>query len=178
MSVAGSLASSLVAVVVLAAAAGKLADAPAFRRTLTGLRLPGPLHDAAFATVVSLEGGLGLLILIGIEPTVVRAVLAAAALGFVIVNAVAARTAEGLECRCFGQLTRSQFGPQALYRSVGLFVIATFGFITGETGAAVSGPSILEALLLVLGAALFATASWHAATVIQLVEETMTNDAG
>jgi uncharacterized membrane protein YphA (DoxX/SURF4 family) len=176
LDVAASLASSLVAVVLLAAAGGKMGDRNGFRLALQTIGIPARLHNVVLVALVTFEIVLGLAVLIGVASQETRALLVGVMVVFFAVNVVGARTMSGLECRCFGQLSRTRFGRRAVARTAILLVLASAGLV-GTFVHGTERPTEVESAFLLLAGLLFAVASSQAARAAQLVEEAMLRDA-
>ena len=170
MTTATAIARDVVAVVLVASGAAKLADVRNFRGTLVGLGLHRGSATAAWL-VGGAEVAVGVVSLAALWPVVTAAVVVAVTLGFAVVAAVASRRAPGLRCRCFGALTNSQFGPKALARSVALAAVAAL-VLAGELGYGEPVDWAPVPLAALLGSTLlFALAAAQAARAIGLVQE-------
>jgi hypothetical protein len=159
----------VVAAVLVAAGAAKLADLRSFRGTLVGLGLPFsrvlPPLVAAGELVVGVAG------LTSVWPQVTDAVTVVLTLGFVVIAGVALRRSPGLRCRCFGALSNSRFGRTMLARSLVLATVAMavlLADLARDTAAAWSAPTLAVLLSSVL---VFGLAAGQTARAIDVVHE-------
>lgn len=165
---------ALLAAVMVAAGAAKLADTRSFALTLRGIGLPvrpaGLIRGLALA-VPLLELGVGLAAISGIWPQLINGLMLALLGIFSVVVVVALSRRLNVACRCFGTLSDSQFSRRGLLRSVLLTLGAAVVFVGEQTGfARVSGGSGLN-LLLVAGFLLFALAAAQAAKTLAILKE-------
>lgn len=165
---------ALLAAVLVAAGAAKLADTRSFATTLIGLGVPARRECWArgLALMVPLlEMGLGLALVSGLWPTVINAAVLVLMCSFSIVALVALRKAPQVTCRCFGALSDSQFSGRGLARSLLLTVLAVVVFWSGDTYALPLDRSPGIVVLLVAGYLLFAAVAAQAAATIAAVKE-------
>jgi uncharacterized membrane protein YphA (DoxX/SURF4 family) len=117
----------LLATVLIAAGAAKLADTRSFAATLMRLGVPAhrELLIRGLAYIIPLvELGVGIAAVSGLWPTVVNSALLVLTGGFSIVVIVALSKRLEVACRCFGALSDSQFSGRGLVRSVVLTILA------------------------------------------------------
>ncbi len=165
---------ALLAAVLVAAGAAKLADTRSFATTLIGLGMPARRERLVrgLALVVPLvEIGLGLGLVSGLWPMVMNSAVLVLLCGFSLVVLVALRKAPQVTCRCFGALSDSQFSGKGLIRSLLLTVLAIVAFWSGNTYAPQLDKSPSTIVLLVAGYLLFAAAAAQAAATIAIVKE-------
>jgi hypothetical protein len=167
MSVAGFGAKAAVAVVLLVAGGAKLADLHGFaaaiglflpRRWPRRLRAGLPLAAAVIAAGELLLGAVSLC-----WPALgwVNVAVLALACGFIAVAAVGYARRGGQECRCFGALTRREFGPRALVQALLIGGAAWLAARPARPAQLQIGVS--AHLLLLAGAAIMALAAGTAA---------------
>jgi uncharacterized membrane protein YphA (DoxX/SURF4 family) len=170
VTLATTIGRDLVAVVLVASGAAKLADVRNFQGTLVGLGVHRGTAAAAWL-VGGLELAVGVVSLTSLWPRVTDGVVLALTLVFAAVAAVAARRSPGLRCRCFGALSNSQFGRKALLRSLVLAAVAA-AVLAGElVDGTAANRSALPLAALVAAAGVFALAAAQAARTIGLVQE-------
>lgn len=161
---------AVVAAVLVASGAAKLADLHTFRATLVGLGLARGAGPAAWL-VATLELAIGVASLSSASPTATDVLVLGLALVFAGTAAVAAKRAPGLRCRCFGALSDSQFGRKALVRSVALATLAAVVLAAGLVHEAKADWSAPWVAMLLATAVLFALASGQAARALGTVQE-------
>lgn len=165
---------ALLAAVLVAAGAAKLADIQSFVTTLIGLGVP--IHKAYLVKGLALavplvEMGLGIMLVSGLWPVIINAAVLLLMSCFSIVVLVALSKASHVTCRCFGALTDSQFSGKGLIRSLFLTVLATLIFWEGKVYASQFNWSSGIVILLIVGYLIFAVAVAQAARVIAEVKE-------
>ena len=170
MTIAILVARSLVAAVLIASGAAKLADLRGFQGTLVGLGLRRGVEPAA-AILAAVEVLLGAASLSSAWPVVTDAGILVLTLAFVAVAGIAARRRPGLRCRCFGALDNSRFGATALARSVALAAVAAAVFAAQLAHDTTADWSRFTAAVLLVSAGAFALACVQAARAIGLVQE-------
>lgn len=162
----------VLALVLVAAGAAKLAGRGEFANTLVGLGFPVRRDRALGALAVAIplsEIGLGISTTIRIAPQVTSLCVVVLTSAFVIVTTWASRRKSHVECRCFGTLALSQFSRAGVIRAVMLFVAAAAsGWREWRSELDVS-ISPLTSVLLVLAYAGFAIAVWQAVVVVSLL---------
>ena len=159
----------LVAVILIAAGAAKLADLRSFRATLAGLGLPLP--RVLPPLIAGLELGAGVVSLTSAWPRATDVAVVALTLAFAGVAGFAMRRAPSLRCRCFGALSNARFGRGALVRSLLLAAIALAVLLANlhlDTQAAWSALPLTVLLSSVLA---FAVAAGQAARAIEVAQE-------
>ena len=167
---------AVLAAVLVAAGAAKLADTRSFAHTLIGLGVPARrkhLVRGLALAVPLLEIGLGLGLVSGLWPTVISGAVLVLMCSFSLVVLVALRKAPHVACRCFGALSDSQFSGKGLVRSLLLTILAIVAFWSGNayTPQLEGSPSTI--VLLVAGYLLFAVAAAQAARTIATLKERM-----
>jgi len=172
------MSSGLVAVLLLAAGAGKLADVRGFQETLMLLRLPNRSSILLLPTAIIFELALGAPVLSGLEQRQTRLVLALVALSFLAVQIIGALSHSGAQCHCLGGLMDSRFGPISVLYSAAVAALACFGAAGTILGVDSPSPSMRQVFLVLATAALFAMGSWYAAKSSGLVKEALTSDGG
>jgi hypothetical protein len=122
---------AVLAAVLIAAGAAKLADRPSFTLTLLGLGVKSTYAPILAVTIPMLEVGLGLGLVAALWPYPVSAAVLAMLVLFSLVTLSAIQLRSRVECRCFGSLTESHFGTSGLIRVVVLTSLAgiNFGFV-------------------------------------------------
>lgn len=165
---------ALLAAVLVAAGAAKLADTRSFAATLKGLGVPvgrGFLLRGLALAFPLLEVGVGIAVMSGLWPTVIDDIMLALMMSFSIVVVVALYKKLHVSCRCFGTLSDSQFSVKGLVRSLILTVLASLVFLSGNIyGPLLNRPSSAN-VLLVAGYLLFALAAAQAAKTIAILKE-------
>lgn len=167
---------AILAVVLVAAGAAKLADVTGFAHTLYGLGVPGHwkyLVRGLALVVPLLEICLGLGLMAGLWPTIINSAVLILMCGFNALVLVALRKAPHVACRCFGALSDSQFSVKGLIRSLFLTLLAIMVFWSGITGTLQLNGSLASIVLLVAGYLLFAIAAAQAARTIATIKERM-----
>jgi hypothetical protein len=152
------------AVMLLIAGGGKLADLDGFAASVRLFAPPGWAARPAVARRAALAVTIGELALGGAslawpETGWLNLAVLAACCGFAAVSAVGYEFHRGRSCRCFGPLSRRRFDRAGLARSAAVAAVA--GFAAGGLGAAAVSPSAVALspagrLLLIGGAALIA----------------------
>jgi hypothetical protein len=171
---------TLLAVVLIAAGAAKLADVPGFAASLKGLAAPLPrqneklIKDVAHAFPV-VELSLGLLAIAAFWPTLINGAIVLVMSCFTIVTLFAMRTATPVTCRCFGALSDVQFNRTGLLRSIVLTIMALLVFVSGllAPGSQQPAVSFVTGGALVVAYAIFALATVQAARVVAEIKERM-----
>jgi uncharacterized membrane protein YphA (DoxX/SURF4 family) len=166
---------ALLAAVLVAAGAAKLADILGFANTLLELGVPDRethLVRMLALAIPLLEIGLGLALVSYLWPTIISAVVLILMCGFSIVVLVALRKAPHVACRCFGSLSSSQFSGKGLFRSLFLALLAGVVFWKGGTYYVPQfNQSSDIVLLIVVGYLIFAVSVAQAARTIADVKE-------
>ncbi|HEX7737172.1 MAG TPA: MauE/DoxX family redox-associated membrane protein [Ktedonobacteraceae bacterium] len=175
LQVAVLLMRAVLAAVLVAAGAAKLADTRSFALTLRGIGLPVRppwlVRGLALATPL-LELGSGLAAISGLWPQLISGVMLVLMCGFSLVVVVALSRRLNVTCRCFGTLSDSQFSGRGLLRSLLLTLCAALVFVGEQAGLArVNGGGLGMNLLLVAGFLLFALAAAQAAKTLAILKE-------
>lgn len=162
---------ALLAVVLVAAGAAKLADLRAFAGTLQRLNLPGRRRRFAAASLVAgAELGLGTLSLAAVWPRVIDAVVLGVMIAFVVVTTVSVIRRTDVRCRCFGALSDSRFDAHALARALFLCALAAAIVAGAPTLPAEAWPHPVGPVAAVVAATvLLAFGCGHASRTVDLV---------
>lgn len=165
---------AILAVLLVAAGAAKLADTRSFTATLLALGVPTQpeniVRSIAFA-IPLIEAIVGLASISGFWQPVVNGAVLLLMAGFMLIVIIALRKAPYATCRCFGALSDSQFSVRGLVRSVLLTVGALIVFWWGQTTPSMQLNALSGSmLLLILGYLMFALGVAQAATVTAVVK--------
>lgn len=155
--------------VLVAAAAGKLADRDGTRVAAAGLGVPRPLLGAAVWALSALELTTAALLLAPAPWAPVGFVLAVALLlAFSAAVARALRRGDAVACHCFGARSTGPADRGTLVRNGALTAAALLGLATSTRVvalptelAALGAPTLAVLLLVVLGAAAALTPGWR-----------------
>jgi hypothetical protein len=148
---------SVLALVFVVAAVGKLRDRAAFVASVRELRVAPAAPVAAAVVAAEL---LVVLLLVPGRPAATAAGLALAAgllLAFTAAVVSALRRGLAAGCRCFGASTASPYGRRHVARNLALAVVAVAGAAAAPADPAVTGPVVLAAVPLAALAALVVT---------------------
>jgi uncharacterized membrane protein YphA (DoxX/SURF4 family) len=119
------IAQTLVALVFLAAALGKIGDAATFARQIHYFRLlPPALENLLAMTLPWIELVAALAILFRVRPRAGSAVIAALMGLFVFVVAAALARGLDIECGCFGTADASRVGTAKILENIGLLALS------------------------------------------------------
>ncbi len=162
---------AVLAAVLLASGAAKIADLDSFSRTLAGIGVPERWSRPLAVATSAAELGLGVLSIVGAWVTLVDSLVLALTIAFVLVTAVAMWGGRNVACRCFGALTNSRFGPAALARAAVLAAAAAFVLTRNPAVEATYDPVSAGTAMVVVVAALFAFASAQAARAVEIVQK-------
>jgi hypothetical protein len=161
----------LLALMLLAAGAAKLADLGGFAATLASLGLRQRWASSAALGVATAELGVAAVSLTGMWPATTDAAVLGLTLAFTLVAVFGAARRPEVRCRCFGALTSARFGIRTLLRNTLLTAAAALVVAShqqvGQYQAA--GPVFMS--LTVLGAGLVALACVQAARVLEVMRE-------
>ena len=159
---------AVLAVMLLAAGAAKLADVSGFTTTLR-LFAPPPLRGvtlrAAGVAIAGAELLIGATSFAFPELAVVNALVLAAGCAFVIASTLGYVLHRGAACRCFGQLSHRAFDAAAVGRSLGIAGLAAIVVAATISPGAVRLTAAAH-VLLAAAAALLAVATFTAARVL------------
>jgi hypothetical protein len=163
---------SVLAVVLLAAGAAKLADLRAFETTILGLGNGMSARGARMLALVlaASEAGIGFASLAGVWPGAVDIAVLALLVVFAGVTAYAWRRNPGGRCRCFGALSESRFGPREMARSVLLAATGVAVVAAGAAGEAAYDATSLPGAALLICAVLFALACAQSARALAFAQ--------
>jgi hypothetical protein len=157
------IARCVLALVFAIAAAGKLADLAAFRRTLVAFGVPAPVAGPGAVALPAVELAVAALL---VPAATARAAAAAALVLLVVFSVVVGRAlkrGERPDCGCLGRLRAQRVGPGTLARNAVLGVLAAMVAVGGAgrpIGDALSAVEPLTAAL-VAAVAVQAWFSWH-----------------
>ncbi|HEV7235391.1 MAG TPA: MauE/DoxX family redox-associated membrane protein [Ktedonobacteraceae bacterium] len=165
---------ALLAVVLVAAGAAKLADTRSFAATLRGLKVPlgrGFLLRGLALGLPLVEVGAGIAVVTGFWSTIINGIVLVLMGSFSIVVVIALSMKLNVACRCFGTLSDSQFSPKGLVRSLLLTILAGVVFWAGNTYEPALNLPLGAVVPLVAGYLLFALAAAQAAKTIAILKE-------
>ncbi len=163
---------AVLATVLIAAGAAKLADLHSFATTLTLLGIAR--RHKRFTSVLSLvissmEVFLGLILITGFCQHIFSGIVLLLMSIFTLTVIVALFKAPHVTCRCFGALSDSQFNRRGLLRSVLLTMVAGIVFLWSGDVTSIPLNTVIEVMLpLLVGYVIFALGVAQAATVIAL----------
>jgi uncharacterized membrane protein YphA (DoxX/SURF4 family) len=141
---------AFLAVMLIVAGVAKLTDRTGFALTLVRLGVStrrGQLERTIALFVPLIELSLGLLLITGLWPITMDALVLILMIGFTGVIAFALRKAPGATCRCFGALNSAHFSPKLLLRNIGLSVAALFVLLANVSVSFESAPPWLVVAL-------------------------------
>lgn len=166
---------AILAAVLIAAGAAKLADTRNFGDTLYGLGMPvsmGWLVNGLVIAFPLVELGLGFGLVSGVMSQEINLAVLVLMVVFMLITLVALIRKPNLKCRCFGALSDSQFSGKGLIRIVFLVAAAAVVVLGGpSTILLVDEGSILMVGLLMVCYGFFAIGSVQAAKTIAAVKE-------
>lgn len=165
---------SVLATVLIAAGAAKLADLSSLTSTLKELT-NGRVRRAAplAAAIASCELSLGLLSYASVWRQAVDVTILGLTFGFVGTTAYAAARRPTLRCRCFGTLSQSRFDMKALLRTLTLAVSAALVVATWSAWSDVANSPTASFLIVIVGG-VFALTVIQATRALDLVRNSPT----
>jgi hypothetical protein len=169
---------ALLAAVLVAAGAAKLADTRSFAATVVGLGIPARrkrLVRGLALAIPLLEMGLGLGLVSGLWSTGINGAVFVLLGGFSLVVLIALRKAPNVACRCFGALSDSQFSRKGLARSLFLTALAAVVFWYGNTFSLQLNGASGSIVLLVMGYLVFAGVVAQAAKTLGIIKERLSS---
>jgi hypothetical protein len=164
-----------VATVFLASGAAKLVDTAGFANTLVALGVPARRERtvALISKAIPVaEIALGLLTAARVQAKLASLALLIVAGLFTLVTAWATRHRVQVQCRCFGSLTRSEFGRRGLAINVALTAMATIATLYEWRVEPSISMSIVTRIFVAITFGGFAVAVGQAALVLPSLSQT------
>jgi hypothetical protein len=164
-----------VATVFLASGAAKSVDTAEFANTLVALGVPARCKRTTALISHAIPGAeiaLGLLTVARVQAKLTSLSLLIFAGLFTLVTAWATRRRVQVQCRCFGSLTRSQFGRRGLAVNVALMVMAMIATLYEWRVEPTILVSIITRIIVTISFGGFAVAAGQAALVLPSLSQT------